>query len=765
MRVARCVGGKDATVAQWKEYAAEKDVHVTVINAGNTHGIDPYDTCPVMVGACQQLATTTINMATLVSSFGNDPTRVPSSAAAYVSLLHDEVIVAKGDSPTVTVTPTISVKYPDGTTSTDVTASVTPSSATAVKGSTAVPFKVTATAKASADLATPRKTTTVYVEYKAGDSVVARQTISFEPPAISGVAIQYVDDDAGGAVVAPKSGTQTTMTGSVGDLVGFTEAMAKAGVPDNYDYVSLTNVLQYAAAAQFITIHVKHHHTVTPLETTRTVRYDGADDRNPDPVVQPQAWTVDTDDVTGAKVYAASAGLDEVPTPELAGYSVDVDLVPATDPVPSRTTAPTDWEVVVTYSPIHTLSTLTVTRTVHYAGAGDKTPADVVQEQEWDVDLDESTGVAVYSAQAGYAAVDSPDVKGWLPDVLSVPATDPVAEQLEAPEDSEVVVTYAPIISGSTLETTRTIHYQGAGDKTPADVVQKQTWTVVLDESTGVATFSAAEGYTPVVSPTVSGYKADVATVPETDPVAAQAERPSDTRVVVTYEAVEAPEVPIAPAPGPGEGSVKVVYVDDDAAGAVVEPGKGAKSALTGTVGDAVAYTEADAKAGVPIGYDYVSYAAVTAFAADEQTITVHLKHHHTVTALKTVRTIHYVDLDGKQVAADAKQTQDWSADADDVTLAVVYAAAKGYAAVDSPAITGMTADTAVVPATAAVASQAARPTDTEVTVKYATNVVVVAGQPAPASPTGTAAVGLLLVLAGVSLGTFAARRKAVYQR
>jgi len=72
--------------------------------------------------------------------------------------------------------------------------------------------------------------------------------------------------------------------------------------------------------------------------------------------------------------------------------------------------------------------------------------------------------------------------------------------------------------------------------------------------------------------------------------------------------------------------SVPVQYVDDDNGDAVVTaPGT---TTLTGLAGDPVNYTVAQAQAGVPAGYNYVSLDNVTTFSSDpsvNQTITVHL--------------------------------------------------------------------------------------------------------------------------------------------
>ncbi|MDR2566847.1 MAG: PKD domain-containing protein, partial [Bifidobacteriaceae bacterium] len=84
----------------------------------------------------------------------------------------------------------------------------------------------------------------------------------------------------------------------------------------------------------------------------------------------------------------------------------------------------------------HTQSSLVVTRTVEYSGAGALTPAPVVQDLSWLVDADDVTGEVVYSAAAGYPEVVSPVVPGFYADPRTVPATSPVAATPVRPVDT-----------------------------------------------------------------------------------------------------------------------------------------------------------------------------------------------------------------------------------------------------------------------------------------------------------------------------------------
>ncbi|MDY2992609.1 mucin-binding protein, partial [Ligilactobacillus animalis] len=103
-----------------------------------------------------------------------------------------------------------------------------------------------------------------------------------------------------------------------------------------------------------------------------------------------------------------------------------------------------------------------------------------------------------------------------------------------------------------------TVHYTGAGDKTPADVVQDATWTreLTVDKVTGKIINegdwkSDKDNYDEVKTPVVEGYVADKATVPST------AVTQDDIEVTVTYNKVgkivpvdpSGKEIPDAPTP------------------------------------------------------------------------------------------------------------------------------------------------------------------------------------------------------------------------
>lgn len=95
-----------------------------------------------------------------------------------------------------------------------------------------------------------------------------------------------------------------------------------------------------------------------------------------------------------------------------------------------------------TINDVITHSEITVSRTIHYTGAGLRTPADVVQTIVYDVATSKATGKSAYTATEAYAAVPTKDIAGftnsgdvsaWLP-----------ATSTTMPADSTVTVTYTP---------------------------------------------------------------------------------------------------------------------------------------------------------------------------------------------------------------------------------------------------------------------------------------------------------------------------------
>ncbi|MCL1841047.1 MAG: hypothetical protein FWF75_04755, partial [Propionibacteriaceae bacterium] len=258
------------------------------------------------------------------------------------------------------------------------------------------------------------------------------------------------------------------------------------------------------------------------------------------------------------------------------------------------------------------------------------------------------------------------------------------------------------VITYGAVETTRTITYQGAGDATPAAVTQPVIWEdYVLGGAAAVHTYvPQSDGYAAVTTPVIPGYDVDVASVPAEDVATTTTAPTNPDAVTVTYT--------------PQTQKANVVWVDDDTEGSPTV----ATTTLSGPTGSGVGFTADDAAAGAPAGYEVASIDNVATYDTDpatDQTITVHLTHHHTVTSLTTTRTITFTG--ASAAPAPVTQSMTWAVDTDDVTKAVTYTSQAGYPAVTVPAITGFSSSASTVAAGAV--SSATLPTDSSVTVTY----------------------------------------------
>ncbi|WPC16934.1 MBG domain-containing protein [Pediococcus inopinatus] len=209
-----------------------------------------------------------------------------------------------------------------------------------------------------------------------------------------------------------------------------------------------------------------------------------------------------------------------------------------------------------TIKDIITHSKITVNQTVHYTGAGVRTPADKTQSIVYDVATSKATGESVYTPESGYAAVKTPDINGFTNsgDVAGyTPAT-----TTNKPTDSTVTVTYKPTnnLEYSEITVTRTVHYEGAGKQTPHDVIENVVYKVVTNKTTGEVSYTPQGVYEAVATPDLSGYtnSGDVA---ESIPTATM-NKPEDSLVVVQYKKISGGDGTNPGNPSnPGEGGNK----------------------------------------------------------------------------------------------------------------------------------------------------------------------------------------------------------------
>ncbi|MCL2653022.1 MAG: VWA domain-containing protein, partial [Propionibacteriaceae bacterium] len=334
-----CVNGMKADLAGVQTLVADANAHVTVvpINQGYT-----------------ALDQSEVPLATLAGAFG-ETTLVDPTAAAVMARLTNDVIVQNGAVSPMTVTGDLSITYADGTTSSDVTATVTPTGDTTISPGTPVPFTIHATA--SANPVRPGATTTVCVEYKlAGtDTVVARQTITFVAPTTVTIVFH---DDTSGTNVTPLSGFVSSYTGNPGDSFSFTATDAAAGFDGSkYVFVSLNPVTSFTVDPQTVTVHLKHLLVDSTVTSSRTINYTGAGALTPADHFDSVSWTKTTDAVTSAVTGCTTSdtGYPAVTSPTITGYSVDRATVAAEPaPVAPSTCPPANSSTTVTYTVIPT---------------------------------------------------------------------------------------------------------------------------------------------------------------------------------------------------------------------------------------------------------------------------------------------------------------------------------------------------------------------------------------------------------------------------
>ena len=201
----------------------------------------------------------------------------------------------------------------------------------------------------------------------------------------------------------------------------------------------------------------------------------------------------------------------------------------------------TVYYVYTKNAPMITTDTKTVNETIHYQGAGNQTPADHTAQVTFtrQGSTDAVTGETTYgpwSADQSFDAVPSPEVKGYTADKAQIDKQPVNGDS----KDLEFTVTYtknAPTITTDTKTVNETIHYQGAGNQTPADHTAQVTFTRQgsTDAVTGETTYgpwSADQSFDAVPSPEVKGYTADKAQI-DKQPVNGDSK---DLEFTVTYK-------------------------------------------------------------------------------------------------------------------------------------------------------------------------------------------------------------------------------------
>ncbi|MCL2736542.1 MAG: hypothetical protein FWD75_07935, partial [Propionibacteriaceae bacterium] len=387
----------------------------------------------------------------------------------------------------------------------------------------------------------------------------------------STVEVNFTDDDTG-QPVTPLPGFQTTLTGSVGDPVGFDEQAALAGYdPSLYEFVSMDDIPVYTDDPQTLTVHLKHVKVAVDVPVTHTVRYVGT----PTPItdnVSTITWTMTTDQVTSSSVCTTtSTEFPAVTSPLVPTYTADQLVVPAI-PVTSPSAA---------CPPANIVDTVTYTRI----------PDGTVDVVFFDVD-DQVPVAPVAGFQTSFAGQPGTDV-GFTEDMarsgfdaskyVYVSFTN-VLTFTAAPQTITVRVQHKITDLAST--TTRTITYVGSGSTSIPDVVSVLHWAGTRDEATGVSVCMTSDaGYPAVTSPDVYGYTSDPAVVPAEAAVTPQVTCPTqNSTVTVTYTRIP-------------DGTVQVVFFDVDDQ-VPVTPVAGFQTSFSGLPGEDVGFTEAMARSG-----------------------------------------------------------------------------------------------------------------------------------------------------------------------
>ena len=234
--------------------------------------------------------------------------------------------------------------------------------------------------------------------------------------------------------------------------------------------------------------------------------------------------TLKTDSIsgtTGSKSSYSTSG-------SIADYKKQGYELVTTDGYPADLTFDNDdktdqnFTVHLKHQNIQSTEAKTVKETIHYQGAGNQTPADHTASVDFtrSVSTDAVTGEKTYgswSAAQSFAAVTSPELKGYTADKAQIDKQTVNGDS----KDLEFTVTYtknAPTITTEKKTVNETIHYQGAGNQTPADHTASVDFTrqVSTDAVTGEKTYgswSADQSFAAVTSPELKGYTPDQAEI------------------------------------------------------------------------------------------------------------------------------------------------------------------------------------------------------------------------------------------------------------
>jgi len=273
--------------------------------------------------------------------------------------------------------------------------------------------------------------------------------------------------------------------------------------------------------------------TVTESVTsTRTIHYTGAGELTPSDHSDTITWAKTTDPATGDLVACTTTaiGYPAVESPTIAGYTADQASV-AAEPVPVEpdTCPPADSEVTVEYAEVPETEEPGLEEPgveepgveepgVEEPGVEDPEVTVTVRffDDDSEVSLDPLDGFNnVLKGKPGDPIVfgDTDAALGYDGAKYTLKSIDK-RQVFTANQTISVHVKHKKTVAHVNVD--RTIHYSGAGSKTPADVVQTIAWAQTTDLVTGVCTCAASSAdYPAVASQLLAGYNADPVAAPE----------------------------------------------------------------------------------------------------------------------------------------------------------------------------------------------------------------------------------------------------------
>ncbi len=477
-----------------------------------------------------------------------------------------------------------------------------------------------------------------------GDSTVM---VTYTPNDAT-LTLTYLDDVTGKEVLTG------TVAGTTDAVVSYTADLTHLTGYRLADGQTAQGTVHLPAGGTTVVIHLTHQLAYGQTTTTRTITYQmagGDPSKAPAPVVQTVLWHTTTDKVTGETVATPQSGYLTVTSPTVSGYTPDHAQVAQLGL--GATTTPINATATVIYSPNPALLT------INYV---DDVTGQTVKTQSYPGSIDESIS---------YAA----DLAGLTGYQLAEGQPAHCTYQFNAASGTVTIHLTHQVNHGATT-TTRTIIYQMAGgdpSKAPAPVVQTVQWLTTTDGAAGHTVATPQSGYAAVVTPTLTGYTADLEQVAPLN--LAPTSAPTATTVHVTYT--------------PNAATLTVNYVDD-VTGETVKT-----QAYAGVTDEPVTY-QADLSG--LTGYRLVDGQASQAtaqLAAGPNAATVHLTHKLTYGTVTTTRTIlyHMAGADQSKAPQAVIQTVTWKTVTDDITGETVATPQGGYAAVTSPMLAGYTAD------------------------------------------------------------------------